>query len=227
MIGHTNVDVNLKKLGERIKDLRGEMQQAEFADRWGVHKNSLSNYEKGLRSPSLEKIYQLLEMYPEVSPGWLLTGEDPGLSMQTVSATEGYVVFQHYEIDTDAAGSHRHIESDQIVDSIAFKEEWLDNALCVPGGDLAMIKVKGDGMAPSLNDGDLVLVDLRGARIEDSAIYVLEFGGSLLVKRIQRRLDGSVVIKCDNPHYETEIFSQEQAESLKIVGRAVWAGRRL
>lgn len=221
------MEKTLTTLGERLRILRGEMQQAEFAALWGVHKNSLANYERGMSFPTIDKVQRLLEMFPGVSPLWLVTGEGSQESLLTESAKEGFVMFHRFELEMDTSSTSRHLESDQIVDHIAFKEEWLDNALCVPSKDLAMIQVKGDGMAPSLCDGDLVLVDLRGARIEDSAIYVLEFGGSLLVKRIQRRLDGSVVIKCDNPHYETEIISQDQAESLKIVGRAVWAGRRL
>lgn len=90
-----------------------------------------------------------------------------------------------------------------------------------------MLIVKGDSMNPTLNDGDMVLVDLRASRIEDNAIYVLEFADSLLVKRIQRKLDGSVVIKNDNPRYEPEILPKERVESVKIVGRVVWSGKRM
>jgi phage repressor protein C with HTH and peptisase S24 domain len=82
-------------------------------------------------------------------------------------------------------------------------------------------------MNPTLNDGDMILVDLRSERIEDSAIYVLEFDDALLVKRIQRKLDGSVVIKSDNQLYDAEILQKDRAEALKIIGRVVWTGRRM
>lgn len=215
-----------KTLGERIKSIRGEMQQAEFAAWWGIHKNSLANYERGVSFPTVDKIHKLLNMFPEISPAWLLTGEGSQSALQTGSAKEGFVMFQRCEIDRDTA-TPRHLESNQLVDHIAFKSEWIDQALRVPRKDLALIGVKGDSMSPSLNDGDLVLVDLRAARIEDSAIYVIEFDDSLLVKRIHRKLDGTIVVKGDNAHYEPEVLSQERAESLKIVGRVIWAGRRM
>jgi phage repressor protein C with HTH and peptisase S24 domain len=82
-------------------------------------------------------------------------------------------------------------------------------------------------MNPTLSDGDMILVDLRAGRIEDSAIYVLEFDDALLVKRIQRKLDGSIVIKSDNPLYETEVLTRDRAQSLRIIGRVIWSGRRM
>lgn len=61
----------------------------------------------------------------------------------------------------------------------------------------------------------------------DGSIYVLQLNGGLLVKRIHRKLDGSVVVKSDNPRYDPEIVSEDSADLLKIVGRVVWVGRRL
>lgn len=211
-------------VGERIRELRGEMQQAELADQLGIHKNTMANYERGERFPDVNILLKILEVFPDTSPAWLLTGE--GAKNKSEPVREGFVMFPRYELQV-GAGPGRPIESEQIVDFVSFKEEWVKNFLRVPRKDLALLTVRGDSMNPTLSDGDMILVDLRGARIEDSAVYVLEFEDALLVKRIQRKLDGSVVIKSDNQLYEPEILPKERVESLRIVGRVVWSGKRM
>jgi len=211
-------------VGERIRELRGEMQQVELAEKLAIHKNTMTNYERGERFPDVNILLKILEVFPDTNPSWLLTGE--GSKKKSEPVQEGFVMFPRYELQV-GAGPGRHIESEQIVDFVSFKEDWVQNFLRVPRKDLALLTVKGDSMNPTLNDGDMILVDLRASRIEDSAIYVLEFEDALLVKRIQRKLDGSVVIKSDNQAYEPEILPKERVESVRIVGRVVWSGRRM
>lgn len=208
-------------VGERIRELREGWQQAELAGKLGIHKNTLNNYERGERFPDYNTLLKILDLFPDTRPGWLLTGE--GSKKKTEPVKEGFVVFPELKV----AAQKRQIEGGQIVDFISFKEEWVRNYLRIPQNDLALLTVKGDTMNPTLADGDIVLVDLRASRIEDSAIYILEAEDAYLVKRIQRKLDGSIVIKSDNPVYEQEILSEEKSKSLRVAGRVVWSGRRM
>ena len=214
----------MTKVGDRIRDLRGEMQQAELADKLGIHKNTMANYERGDRFPDVNILLNILEVFPDTNPGWLLTGE--GSKNRSEPVQGGFVMFPRYEIEA-GAGPGRNVQSEQVVDFVSFKEEWVQNFLRVPRENLALLSVKGDSMNPTLNDGDMILVDLRSDRIDDSAIYVLEFDDALLVKRIQRKLDGSIVIKSDNRLYEPEVLQKDRAEALRIIGRVVWSGRRM
>jgi phage repressor protein C with HTH and peptisase S24 domain len=219
---HTKLEKNMGSVGERIKELRGEIQQSELAEKLGIHKNTMTNYERGERFPDVNILLKILEVFPDTNPGWLLTGE--GSPKKTGSVKEGFVTLARQQPESNQG---RHGEREQIVDFVFFKEEWIERCLGVPTKDLALLTVKGDSMNPTLNDGDMILVDLRVSRVKDSAIYVLEFGKSFLVQRIQRRLDGSLVIKGDNPLYEPEILPKEGVESLKVLGRVVWSGRRM
>lgn len=81
-------------------------------------------------------------------------------------------------------------------------------------------------MEPTLHPGDIILLDRSVEHIQNNAIYAIQVNGSLLVKRVQKRIDGSVVIKSDNTAYEAEIVSGDTADSLRVIGRVVWAGRR-
>lgn len=211
-------------IGDRICELREEMPLPVLAEKLNIHKNTLVNYERGIRAPDVNLLLKILELFPNTNPTWLLTGD--GYKSRSEPAQEGFVMFPRYEIEV-GAGPGRVVQNEQIVDFVSFKEEWVRNFLRVPRKDLSLLTVKGDSMSPTLNDGDMILVDLRSQRIEDSAIYVLEFDDALLVKRIQRKLDGSVVIKSDNQLYDEEIIQKDRVGALRIVGRVVWIGRRL
>ena len=116
------------------------------------------------------------------------------------------------------------IHSEQIVDHLYFKSEWINSVFGVPRESLVLISVLGDSMEPTLSNGDLILVDIRMSRVEDGAIYVIQYDDALLVKRLQKKYDGSVVIRSDNTLYEPEVLHGEDAINLKIVGRVIWAG---
>jgi phage repressor protein C with HTH and peptisase S24 domain len=143
-----------------------------------------------------------------------------------VPAPDGFILVPHYEVHA-SAGNGTLVHSEQIVDYLAFKADWVRNTLGVTQKDLALISVKGDSMEPVLSNEDLILIDMRKNRVEDNAIYVLQLVGSLLVKRIQRKLDGSLHVMSDNPRYEAEIVNAERAPELHVLGRVVWSGRRM
>lgn len=121
-----------------------------------------------------------------------------------------------------SAGHGMVVESEQIVDYMAFKREWLQRVLGISHQDIVLVEVRGDSMAGTLDDGDLVLVDMRQNRLDTSAVFVIRVGDALLVKRVQRKLNGSVVIKSDNQAYEPETLEGDQLTNLKIMGRVVW-----
>jgi phage repressor protein C with HTH and peptisase S24 domain len=139
---------------------------------------------------------------------------------------DDFVTVPRYDVEA-CAGHGAVIHSEQVVDHLAFRADWVRHALGVQQYDLALISVKGDSMEPTLSNGDLILLDMHSGKVEDNAIYALQHNGTLLVKRIQRRLDGSVVVSSDNPRYEAESISVEGVSALRVVGRVVWAGRRM
>ena len=90
-----------------------------------------------------------------------------------------------------------------------------------------MIRVAGDSMAPTLGDGDDILVDRGdGAERLRDGIYVLRLDGALVVKRLVLAADrAAATIRSDNPAWP-DLPPCAPAE-LDIVGRVVWTGRRL
>jgi phage repressor protein C with HTH and peptisase S24 domain len=88
----------------------------------------------------------------------------------------------------------------------------------------SMIRVRGESMAPTLADGDEILVDgdrrIPGGK---GALFVLRLGGELMVKRL-RAMGREVEIASDNPAYAVRFAPMGEAE---IVGRVVWLSRAL
>lgn len=111
---------------------------------------------------------------------------------------------------------------------IAFDEQWL-RQLGAGSAPVTMIRVEGDSMAPTLGDGDDILVamtvgDGEGPRGRDG-IYVLRIDDVLMVKRLAFRPGGRLSVTSDNPLYPS--MPDLPPESVGIVGRVIWAGRRI
>ncbi len=109
----------------------------------------------------------------------------------------------------------------------AFDERWLRALTASKAGDLSIIRVEGDSMAPTLNDGDDILVDRAGCNeaLRDG-IYVLRVEESLLVKRLAIHPMGRrVTVQSDNPAYSD--WPDCSLGDIHCVGRVIWAGRRI
>ena len=123
-----------------------------------------------------------------------------------------------------SAGPGEEVHSEQIVDHLAFKTEWLRAAMGLDPGKLALITARGDSMEPAIGDGDLLLLDMRELRTLDPSIYVVRMDHALLAKRLQLLTDGRICIQSDNPLYSSEsVYPSE----LHILGRIVWIGRKV
>jgi phage repressor protein C with HTH and peptisase S24 domain len=223
-------DLDLGLFAARVSEVVGDIKIRAFAHNAGISARSLSEYMAGDTEPSRLALVGIARA-GNVSVQWLATGYGKKeLSFDSTSesalAPEDFVMVPRYDVH-GSAGNGAVIHSEQIVDYLAFRANWVRNALGVAHKDLVLISVKGDSMEPTLSNGDLILVDTGARRIEDSAIYVLKNGSGLLVKRLQHKLDGTVIVKCDNDRYESEVYSAEAAVAVIVVGRVVWAGRKL
>jgi len=104
-----------------------------------------------------------------------------------------------------------------------FSPELL-RALGVRPEAASVIRVKGDSMAPTLEDGDEILVDRDRRRVEArGGVFVIRLDGELMVKRLRVGVGGIEVIS-DNPDWETRIVA---ARDLDVIGRVAWLGRAI
>ena len=60
---------------------------SSFADLLGIQRSSVSHILNGRNNPSLDFIQKVLDNFPRVDPGWLLTGKNPESKKSESTAT--------------------------------------------------------------------------------------------------------------------------------------------
>jgi phage repressor protein C with HTH and peptisase S24 domain len=109
----------------------------------------------------------------------------------------------------------------------AFDERWLKALTPSQPSNLSIVKVEGDSMAPTLNAGDDILVDLGDSaeRLRDG-IYVLRIDDAVVVKRLALNPTGRrVTVQSDNPAYPD--WPDCSLADIRPIGRVIWSGRRI
>lgn len=132
-------------------------------------------------------------------------------------------------LSVEASAGHGALPgSEEERHAVGFDRQWLKD-LGLSAENLSIIDVKGESMAPTLGNGDTIMVD-RGDAIERlrDGIYVLRLDDALMVKRVAlapRRGKAGLTISSDNPHYPN--WPDVDPALVDIVGRVVWSCRRL
>ncbi len=243
----TSSDNQKQAVGLRIKEARSALglTQKELCEKAGMKLPSVRDYELGNRIPGGEAVADLVSI--GINANWLLTGEgamllsdakvSPArppvktLPVEQVAALPAaqhadFVFVPRYEVAA-SMGNGAAIHSELIVDYLAFREDWVRTVLCLNPKNLILINSYGDSMEPTLKSNDLLLIDRGSSDARHDDIYAFSVNGELRVKRIQFKMNGSVVIRSDNPQYDSDILTSDEVESLRIIGRVVWFGRGL
>lgn len=135
------------------------------------------------------------------------------------------VAIERFDVRASAGPGAGPVE-DRRLDRIAFSAGWLRALTGNRGESLSVIRVDGDSMEPVLFDGDEILVDrlAAGDRPRDG-IVVLRHGDDIRVKRLSiDPIAGRYTFRSDNPRYEPFTCTADEVE---IIGRVIWAGRRV
>lgn len=241
------------KLCEGLRSSREELGLSldAMAAKLGVHKNTLAAYERGERLPDIDFLmtfsqvtqndfYELLKERVGASPS---QGRDQALKYLRViddtveaavlehrleSPRPGYVYLPLYDVHASAGNGHQ-VDHETVVDSLAFKEDWIRQELRARPADLNLIYVEGDSMEPDLRAGDIVLLDHTDTRASREGVYVIRMDGALLVKQLQRLPGGVVKVISRNAAYESFTVTMamvEEPNGFAVIGRVVWACRR-
>lgn len=149
----------------------------------------------------------------------------PGAPASPV-AGRGLIEIERYDVDVSAGHGGFGDEGGRKL-LFGFEERWLRTICRGSIRDLSMVRVQGDSMEPTLGDGDDILVDAsEAARPVRDGIYVLRREDALVVKRLAANPETSrITVKSDNEIYPS--WPDCDPTTLRILGRVIWAGRRL
>jgi phage repressor protein C with HTH and peptisase S24 domain len=174
---------------------------------------------RGVPRRLAEQDRRLLARYFDVSEE-LLGG--PSLEERT----QELVLVPRLEVGA-AAGAGALNNEERARSHFAFDPKWLRTLGTGNAEQLSIIRVQGDSMAPTLADGDEILVDAsdRSERLRDG-IYVLRVDDAIIVKRLALNpVTKKVSIRSDNEAYPG--WPDCDLRAIDLVGRVVWAARRI
>lgn len=190
-------------------------------------------YKLGIAEPRKDKLEKIAE-YFGVTPSWLQFGEGEKEIIKQVDDVEmiepekdysdTHISIDLYDIKLSAGNGKPVIEwmprkSDE---PLLFREAWFRFKRLSPKNCKAMY-VRGQSMAPVLQNWDTVIVDISDTEIVDGEIYALIYENNLYIKQIVRTGKGIDLISF-NPEYEPIKVNNEDLNDLQIIGRKVWRG---
>lgn len=73
-----------------------------------------------------------------------------------------------------------------------------------------------------INGGDAIGIDISDITPKDGEVYALFLDGDLMIKRIFKEAGGVIRLSSDNKQYTDKIVTQDNGDSLIIIGRVVY-----
>lgn len=206
---------------DRLKDVYGVKTNKDLSLCVGLASTAAHQWKTRNVIPYREICKASLDL--GISLEWLLTGK--GEQVEAVN-TARILSVPHYAIQASAGGGSL-VEAEPIEQHLALSREWLIRE-GISSNDLIGIYAKGDSMEPTITNGDSLLIDRERSVIgSDGGIYVINYEGELFVKRVQKLLDGRIAVTSDNKNHMSIEISKDRLNSLKIIGRVVWFGRKM
>lgn len=210
------------EIARRLRSVRADAGFEDrdlFAERTGISKSTIANYERGDRTPDASMLERYRDIWG-VDLNWLVTGEEPEAKVPTSNSSFAFLPF--YEDVQAAAGHGAAVISDAAHSVIGFARDLLRESGASPQ-TCTVIRAVGDSMMPTIPEGAFLVVDHSQREIvANGSIMVIGVDDDLLVKRIRRRFDGSVELISDNSIYAPETLDPAALQQLRVIGRVVY-----
>lgn len=216
-----------ERLRARIRQLG--MNVAEVAREAGVNRSFIYDILRGRsQTPNLERLTRLAKAVA-VEPDWLLTGKGrvKGGDPITENYHNEFVAIQYAAVRPSMGGGAIVDAEDRPGRNFHFRRAWIRDRLKAAPSMLRVMAVQGDSMTPTLNEGDVILVDMNQRNPIPPGVFVLHDGMGLVAKRLEHVPMSDpprVRIISDNRHYTPYECT---ADEINIVGRVRWYGREM
>lgn len=130
------------------------------------------------------------------------------------AAGDAMVAVPHLDLAA-AAGAGRLTGEERVRRDVSLSRAML-RSLGIEPGAASVIDVAGDSMAPTLLDGDRVLVDAGDRRVTRGGVFVVRVDDLIAIKRVARSGEGWKLAS-DNPAFPPR---RVQTDALSVIGRA-------
>jgi len=229
----------LQETVSRLLETRPDVSRLDLSRLMEVSDGALGRIKYGNGNPTAETLERIARFF-RVEPWQLLVpGFDPAKPPQlaqtpVLAAREelpaGYVRFELLDVVVSAGHGAFAPQHHEILQHIDVLESWARQTLGTADPEwVKLVVAKGDSMAPTIQNGDIIFVDTRHTQFESDGIYTMDWQGRTLVKRLRMLTDGRMAIQSDNQvAYPPEYVTAATASQLVISGLVLgwWALRR-
>lgn len=188
------------------------LSQSELAVKMGVSRQSVHAWCKGALPRSPKMISRLAEVLG-------VSSEDLIQSAETaLIPNDDYIDLPYLQSVYASCGAGDFpLTALPDITKIRVSREWLRvHAPSANSNFVQIITADGDSMSPTIDDGDLLLIDTSKKEITTDAIFAFNLNGGFYVKRVQRTPRGLKIIS-DNRTYES--FEIGEGDVLNVLGR--------
>ena len=226
-------------IGDRVRQCRTQKKwsQATLAKEAGVAQASISYIENNTSDQSkyLPQIAKALQ----VSNDYLLYGQDyidknkgdlsdfvviNGKEEGEKPTKDEYVLIPRFDVAGSCGNGlvvdHVDLHGDG---GLVFNQKWLQQQGLI-ASKLSVIHAKGDSMYPTIEDGQILLLDTADTAKRTSKIYLICIDGEYYIKRLINMIT-HWCIRSDNPdknQYPDINIDHKIIDRIQIEGRIVW-----
>ena len=212
------------KVGTRIKQRRIEMDmtQEELGNRLNLNKSTIQRYESGIISSIKLPVLQAIAQQLNVNPDWLALKTDEMGSYNPVSVSDDVFSIPNIIplpetkeiplIGTIACGEP--ILAEENIEGYVKLDKNIDAEFA--------LRCKGDSMIGArIRNGDIVYIHEQ-QDVENGEIAAVLIGDEATLKRVFKYPEKNMlVLKAANPDWEDFIYTGEELENIRILGKAV------
>ena len=152
---------------------------------------------------------------------------EEGTRPARLRAPEGFVAIPEIDVRASAGPGAVHEGLEEAKETWLFPGSMVRHEFRARPDDLRMITVDGDSMEPLLASGDRILLDTSQRIPVPPGIFVIWDGMGVVAKRVEHVPSSDppkIVVRSINPDYPTYELTGEE---VNIIGRVVWAAKRL
>ncbi|MCU4378256.1 XRE family transcriptional regulator [Acinetobacter haemolyticus] len=207
-------------IGARLKEERERLgfTQPAFAELAGTTKKSQIDYEKDSTQPKASYLANIATIGADIL--YIVTGLrliEHGKE-QKGDFSDEFDLVNVYDVAISAGHGSICTGDAKPISRLAFRKDWLSkNGLY--SKDLIIVHATGDSMFPTIEDKEPLLVNTIDKSLTDGFIYVIRTGEHFWVKRIQRQIDGSILLISDNKTYPPMQLDLNEASDIEILGK--------
>lgn len=195
-----------------------DMTNSELAKKVSVSRQAVTRWLNEGVIPENKTVIAIAEAV-DVPAGYLLFGEEGSLNSVE---DDDYVCIPVLDVYGGCYPAGRYNSLAVMVSMIRVAKEWVLARSKSPNfSKLHIINAYGDSMKPNIDEGDFVIVDTSKNELIGDGVYAIQSGGNTFIKRVQRQINGSILLLSDNPLYKPYEVPVEELDSLTIVGKCI------